>query len=197
MHFLSLKGPFQALGTIKIVNVRFRFFCFFEQSKTSRDTGKNTPKCCILWYLYTKIIRHYKCLTRPTKPCRAQEMHCFGSNANLTNIACFARRVTGKGVFTSGCQHIASPLCRTGNCHDIPSLLKDEQIARDNCLPAQCWRLWLVRHRTVIRSPRTSCSPQCEPALFQASLKFYCYYLFAPFLLLFSVIFTFGKDKGI
>ena len=33
---------------------------------------------------------------------------------------------------------------------DIPSLLKDNQVARDSRLPVNCWPLQSLRHRTVI-----------------------------------------------
>ena len=57
---------------------------------------------------------------------------------------------------------------RTGNAlsHkcDIPSWLKDDQIACDNRLPVHCQRLWSMRHHTVIPvATQMSLRPVCLP----------------------------------
>ena len=46
---------FQAFGSIKIVNVLFRFFLLLGKRKSLRDADQDAPKCCPLQYLDTKI----------------------------------------------------------------------------------------------------------------------------------------------
>ena len=68
----------------------------------------------------------------------------------------FARGVTERGVFAfvantlslsaAGLATVLSHKC------DIPSMLKDDQIARDNRLPVHCRRLRLLRHHSVPNS---------------------------------------------
>ena len=88
-------------------------------------------------------------------------------------LDCQVRAGLKEGYRKGGCSHLlasalslrtAGPARVLSHKCDIPSLLKDDQIARDNHLPARCRHLQSLRHGTVIPiAMQISLTPLCLP----------------------------------
>ena len=90
------KGPLSSIWHYKIVSVVFGLFRVLGKSKSLRDTGQNTPKCCK--HLGAFCVQHVQCQESANKAVFGPKQFTVSGSRRPTDGTCFAGPRGGGGV---------------------------------------------------------------------------------------------------